>query len=109
MSDSLDPKIVGSMLPVISRRDFIKGVIAGGAAVSSAGYLFRPSTLLGQSSFGMPGFMMASVGFLKSTPSPRRAQLANGGSGNLCRCQDYDKILTALMRGADNMRKVSHA
>jgi len=30
----------------ISRRDFIKGVIVGGAAVSSAGYLFRASTLL---------------------------------------------------------------
>ena len=29
----------------ISRRNFIKGVIAGGAAVSSAGYLFRVSTL----------------------------------------------------------------
>ena len=22
--------------------------------------------------------------------------------GNLCRCQDYDKILTAMMRGAEN-------
>jgi aerobic-type carbon monoxide dehydrogenase small subunit (CoxS/CutS family) len=197
---------------VISRRDFIKGVIVGGAAVSSAGYLFRASTLLAQSSvvggrlitidvngqqrradvmkqetlawtlrhklgltgtklgcdraecgsctvliddvphyacsvlthtvrdkkvltiegladadgtlhpmqqgvveeqgfqcaFCMPGFIMASVGFLKSNPNPTRAQLANGVSGNLCRCQDYDKILTALMRGADTMRKVSH-
>jgi xanthine dehydrogenase iron-sulfur cluster and FAD-binding subunit A len=27
--------------------------------------------------------------------------LAHGISGNLCRCQDYDKILTALMRGAE--------
>ena len=50
MSESLDPETVGSMLPVISRRDFIKGVIVGGAAVSSAGYLFRASTLLAQSS-----------------------------------------------------------
>ena len=32
----------------------------------------------------------------------RRAQeLAHGISGNLCRCQDYDKILTAMMRGAE--------
>ena len=29
----------------VSRRRFIKGVIAGGAAVGSAGYLFRASTL----------------------------------------------------------------
>jgi aerobic-type carbon monoxide dehydrogenase small subunit (CoxS/CutS family) len=212
MRESIDPKTVGSMLPVISRRDFIKGVIVGGAAVSSAGYLFRASTLLAQSgvasgrlitinvngqqrradvmkqetlawtlrhklgltgtklgcdraecgsctvliddvpryacsvlthtvrdrkvltieglanadgtlhpvqqgvveeqgfqcAFCMPGFIMASVGFLKSNPNPTRAQLANGVSGNLCRCQDYDKILTALMRGAENMRKTSH-
>ena len=31
-----------------SRRAFIKGVIASGAAVASANYLFRASTLLGQ-------------------------------------------------------------
>ena len=30
----------------LSRRNFIKGVIAGGASVSAAGYLFRQSSLL---------------------------------------------------------------
>src|SRR6202142_4713645 len=30
----------------VSRRNFIKGVITSGVAVSSAGYLFRASTLL---------------------------------------------------------------
>jgi len=218
MSDIVDSRIhdsrmIGSTPEAISRRDFIKGVIAGGVAVSSVGYLFRASTLLGQSgganeclitinvngqqrradvmpqetlawtlrhklgltgtklgcdraecgsctvliddvphyacsvlthtvrarkvltieglasvdgklhpvqqgvideqgfqcAFCMPGFIMASVGFLKTNPSPSRAELAQGLSGNLCRCQDYDKILTALMRGAGNMRKASHA
>ncbi len=213
MSDIVELKTTRNPLAAISRRDFIKGVIVGGAAVSSAGYLFRASTLLAQSglvggrlvtinvnaqqrradvmkqetlawtlrhklgltgtklgcdraecgsctvliddvphyacsvlthtvrnrkiltieglanadgtlhpmqqgvvdeqgfqcAFCMPGFIMASVGFLKSNPNPTRAELANGVSGNLCRCQDYDKILTALMRGADNMRKVRHA
>ena len=33
-----------------------------------------------------------------------RTELAHGVSGNLCRCQDYNKILTALMRGAEIMR-----
>ena len=212
MSHIVDAKLIGSTPAAISRRDFIKGVIVGGAAVSSAGYLFRASTLLAQSgvagarlltinvngqnrradvmkqetlawtlrhklgltgtklgcdraecgsctvliddvpqyacsvlthtvrnrkvqtieglanadgtlhpvqqgvvdeqgfqcAFCMPGFIMASVGFLKSNPNPTRAELANGVSGNLCRCQDYDKILTALMRGAENMRKTSH-
>jgi aerobic-type carbon monoxide dehydrogenase small subunit (CoxS/CutS family) len=58
-----------------------------------------------QCAFCMPGFVMATVGFLKVNPNPSRAELAHGISGNLCRCQDYDKILTALMRGAENLRR----
>ena len=54
-----------------------------------------PVVLLG--TFGV----MAAVGFLKVNPSPTREQLAHGISGNLCRCQDYDKILTSLMRGGE--------
>src|SRR3982750_3880981 len=50
-----------------------------------------------QCAFCMPGFVMATVGYLKTNPNPTREQLAHGVSGNLCRCQDYDKILTALM------------
>src|SRR3982075_201753 len=59
-----------------------------------------------QCAFCMSGFLMATVGYLKTNPNPTRAELAHGISGNLCRCQDYDKILTAMMRGAENMRKV---
>ena len=57
-----------------------------------------------QCAFCMPGFVMATVGYLKTEPNPTRQQLAHGVSGNLCRCQDYDKILTALMRGAEHLR-----
>jgi aerobic-type carbon monoxide dehydrogenase small subunit (CoxS/CutS family) len=210
VSDVVDRRMTGSTPEAISRRDFIKGVIAGGVAVSSAGYLFRASSLLADSgerlltinvngqqrradvrkqetlawtlrhklgltgtklgcdraecgsctvliddvphyacsilthtvrnrkvltieglagadgtlhpvqqgiideqgfqcAFCMPGFVMSAVGFLKMNPNPTRVELAQGVSGNLCRCQDYDKILTALMRGAENMRKTSHA
>src|SRR3989441_1638067 len=206
-----DAKMTADIPSAVSRRNFIKGVIAAGATVSSASYLFRSSTLLGQPStpgaverlvtltvngqqrrvdvmkqetlamtlryklgltgtklgcdrsecgactvliddvphyscsilthtvrdrkiltieglerpdgtlhpvqqavldeqgfqcaFCMSGFMMATVGYLKTNPNPTRAELAHGISGNLCRCQDYDKILTAMMRGAENMRK----
>ena len=58
-----------------------------------------------QCAFCMPGFVMATVGYLKTQPTPTRAELAHGVSGNLCRCQDYDKILTALMRGAEYSRR----
>ena len=57
-----------------------------------------------QCAFCMPGFVMAATGYLKTSPNPTRQELAHGVSGNLCRCQDYDKILTALMRGAEHMR-----
>jgi aerobic-type carbon monoxide dehydrogenase small subunit (CoxS/CutS family) len=201
------------ILKSASRRNFIKGVIAGGVAASSASYLFRASTLLGQQppglgdrlitlnvngqqrrvdvmkqetlawtlryklgltgtklgcdraecgactvliddvphyscsvlthtvrerevvtieglassdgtlhpvqqgvldeqgfqcAFCMSGFIMSAVGFLKTNPHPTRSEMAHGLSGNLCRCQDYDKILTAMMRGAENVRKVHH-
>ena len=216
MADKADFKISHDSPKALSRRDFIKGVIASGAAVSSAGYLFRASSLLhGQQSAGgggerlltlningqqrrvdvmkqetlawtlrhklgltgtklgcdraecgsctvlidgvphyacsvltytvrdkevltieglaspngtlhpvqqgvideqgfqcafcMPGFIMAAVAFLKTNPNPTRTELAQGLSGNLCRCQDYDKILTAMMRGAENMRRASRA
>jgi aerobic-type carbon monoxide dehydrogenase small subunit (CoxS/CutS family) len=58
-----------------------------------------------QCAFCMPGFVMAAVGYLERHPDPTRAELAHGVSGNLCRCQDYNKILTALMRGAEYMRR----
>ena len=206
MSDIAETKM-------ISRRTFIKGVIASGAAVSSAGYLFRASILPGQTpavgagerlitinvngqqrrvdvmkqetlawtlryklgltgtklgcdraecgactvliddvpyyacsmfthtvrgrkvmtieglarpdgtlhpvqqgvideqgfqcAFCISGFIMTTVGFLKTNPNPTRSELAHGVSGNLCRCQDYDKILTAMMRGAEIMRRAN--
>ena len=214
MSDIDGNEFIEPLPNKLSRRDLIKGVIVGGVAVSSASYLFRASTLLGQTSqstgerlltinvngqlrrvdvmkqetlawtlrhklgltgtklgcdraecgsctvlidgvphyacsvlthtvrdrkvltieglaspdgtlhpvqqgvideqgfqcaFCMPGFIMASVAFLKTNPNPTRSELAHGLSGNLCRCQDYDKILTAMMRGAENMRRASRA
>jgi aerobic-type carbon monoxide dehydrogenase small subunit (CoxS/CutS family) len=60
-----------------------------------------------QCAFCLPGFVMAAVGFLKTNPTPTREELAHGISGNLCRCQDYDKILTSLMRGAEYMRRAT--
>jgi aerobic-type carbon monoxide dehydrogenase small subunit (CoxS/CutS family) len=58
-----------------------------------------------QCAFCLPGFVMSAVGFFKVNPDPTREQLAHGISGNLCRCQDYDKILTSLMRGAEYLRR----
>jgi aerobic-type carbon monoxide dehydrogenase small subunit (CoxS/CutS family) len=58
-----------------------------------------------QCAFCMSGFVMSTVGYLKKNPNPTRAELAHGISGNLCRCQDYAKILDSMMQGAENMRR----
>lgn len=58
-----------------------------------------------QCAFCMSGFIMSAVAYLKTQPNPTREQLAHGVSGNLCRCQDYSKILDSLMRGAEYMRR----
>ena len=58
-----------------------------------------------QCAFCMSGFVMTAVGYLKTNPNPTRQELAHGVSGCLCRCQDYDKILTSMMRGAENLRR----
>ena len=58
-----------------------------------------------QCAFCMSGFVMSTVGFLEGNPNPTRAELAHGLSGNLCRCADYDKILTTMERAAENMRQ----
>jgi aerobic-type carbon monoxide dehydrogenase small subunit (CoxS/CutS family) len=62
-----------------------------------------------QCAFCMSGFMMSAVGFLKRRPNPTREELARGLSGNLCRCCDYNKILTSMMRAAEYARNGSHA
>ncbi len=58
-----------------------------------------------QCAFCMPGFVMSAVGYLKKNPNPTREQMAQGLSGNLCRCQDYMKILDSMMRAAEYMRR----
>lgn len=57
-----------------------------------------------QCAFCMPGFVMATAGFLKTNPNPTRAELAHGISGNLCRCADYNKILNCMMHAAELAR-----
>ncbi len=58
-----------------------------------------------QCAFCMSGFIMSAVGFLKTNPNPTREQMAHGISGNLCRCSDYNKILDAMERGAEYLRR----
>jgi aerobic-type carbon monoxide dehydrogenase small subunit (CoxS/CutS family) len=62
-----------------------------------------------QCAFCMSGFIMSTVGFLKTNPNPTRAEMAHGLAGNFCRCADYNKILNAMMRAAEYSRKARKA
>jgi aerobic-type carbon monoxide dehydrogenase small subunit (CoxS/CutS family) len=49
---------------------------------------------------------MSMTALIDRNPSPTREQAAHALSGNLCRCADYDKILTCAMRAAELARSV---
>ena len=53
-----------------------------------------------QCAFCMSGFIMNTVALLEDNANPTRKDAAEWLSGNLCRCADYDKILTSVMRAA---------
>ena len=57
-----------------------------------------------QCAFCMSGFIMNTVALLNENSSPTRKDAAEWLAGNLCRCADYDKILTSVMRAAEITR-----
>ena len=56
------------------------------------------------------GFIMSTVQLLAAYPKPTTAQIAEGLSGNICRCGEYAKIFTSVNTAAAEMRgdKVTH-
>ena len=61
-----------------------------------------------QCGYCSPGFILTAKELIDKSPKPSRDEIKEALSGNLCRCQDYDKILTAMMRGAENLRRANH-
>ncbi len=58
-----------------------------------------------QCAFCAPGFIMSMVAMIEANPNPTREEAAQALSGNLCRCADYNKILTSAMRAAEYSRQ----
>lgn len=58
-----------------------------------------------QCGYCTPGFIMASAALLGRNPSPSRAEIRAGLSGNLCRCGNYVKIFESVEEAARTMRK----
>jgi aerobic-type carbon monoxide dehydrogenase small subunit (CoxS/CutS family) len=59
-----------------------------------------------QCAFCAPGFVMSMTAMVADNPNVTREQARVALSGNLCRCADYDKILTCAMRAAELARSV---
>ena len=52
-----------------------------------------------------PGFLVASQGAARENPNPTETEVRYWLAGNLCRCTGYDKIITAVLDVAAEMRE----
>ena len=50
-----------------------------------------------------PGMVMASVDLLRRNPTPTPDEIAEGLSGNLCRCTGYVNIIRAVHQASQAM------
>ncbi len=52
-----------------------------------------------------PGFLVAAKALLEKNPDPSETEVRFWLAGNLCRCTGYDKIISAVLDAAAEMRK----
>ena len=52
-----------------------------------------------------PGFLVASRALLEKNPNPSETEVRYWLAGNLCRCTGYDKIVSAVLEAAAEMRE----
>jgi aerobic-type carbon monoxide dehydrogenase small subunit (CoxS/CutS family) len=53
-----------------------------------------------QCGYCTPGMILTAAALLERTPRPTDAQIVEGMNGNLCRCNDYARIIAAVRRAA---------
>ena len=51
------------------------------------------------------GMILSAVALLKENPNPTDEQITTGMNGNMCRCNGYIKIVNAVRRAAEKMRR----
>lgn len=52
-----------------------------------------------------PGFIISAKALLDREPDADEARIRHWLAGNLCRCTGYDKIVQAVLDGAEEMRR----
>ena len=60
----------------------------------------------GQCGYCLTGILMTASALLERNPSPTRADIAAALDGNICRCGTHNRIIRAVQRAAQAMRKV---
>ena len=58
-----------------------------------------------QCGFCTPGMILSAQALLNKNPSPTRAEIREGISGNLCRCTGYENIVEAIEATAKELPK----
>jgi aerobic-type carbon monoxide dehydrogenase small subunit (CoxS/CutS family) len=58
-----------------------------------------------QCGYCTPGMIVSAVGLLAANRNPSEEEIASRMSGNICRCGTYPRILDAVKRAAQAMRK----
>ena len=104
----LDGRAVRSCLLLAVQADgcevtTLEGLAPGGAALHPVQQAFKECHGL-QCGFCTPGFVMATVGFLREHPEPAPAELEESLAGNLCRCTGYANIRRAVHRAVELSR-----
>jgi aerobic carbon-monoxide dehydrogenase small subunit len=51
------------------------------------------------------GMILSTVALLQTKPNPTEEEIVAGMNGNICRCNGYVKIIKAVRRAADKMRR----
>ncbi len=77
----------------------VEGIGGTGGELSPVQEAFRAEHGL-QCGFCTPGFVVSVTAFLRDHPDPSDAEIADGLSGNLCRCTGYQGIVAAVKRAA---------
>ncbi|MDR3633849.1 MAG: (2Fe-2S)-binding protein [Isosphaeraceae bacterium] len=57
-----------------------------------------------QCAYCTSGMIMAGVGLLEKTPSPRDEDIVRAMDGNICRCGTYTRILAAVRQAAASLK-----
>ena len=58
-----------------------------------------------QCAYCTSGMIMSSVALLGTNPNPSEGDIVSFMNGNICRCGTYPRIVSAIQRAAQSMRK----